>query len=213
MNRKKQFVRNVLDITLIILLVGFILIENRKWNRLREYQDAPIIIRHSKNIDLPDAVNEVDKALNYLPREIKEYYFGTGNEISLKTLEEYEGEKWSVAFCEFEGDTFVKMEVLITNEIENEYASIIHEFGHFLDNIMKSSATDEWLLICDEEMYKSLESIDNYFMTPTEFFAQEFVWNCLPDYEVGVTAKDYCPKAQQYISGEIKKFEKEYLFY
>lgn len=213
MDHNKMLKRNVLDLILISLLVFFILIENKKWDRLKEYQDAPIIIRHSKGINLDDAMSEVEAALNYLPREIKEYYFGTGNEISLKTLSEYGGEKWSVAFCEFEGDKFVKMEVLIADEVENEYVSIIHEFGHFFDNIMKSSGTEEWILICDEEMDSSLESIDEYFMTPAEFFAQEFAWNCLADLEIGVAAKERCPKAQQYISDEIDKFEREYLYY
>ena len=213
MDNKKQLGRNILDIILVTLLVVFILIEDKKWDRLEEYRDAPIIIRHSKDIDLEDAMNEVDTALNYLPREIKEYYFGIGNEISLKSLEEYGGEKWSVAFCEFEGDKFVKMEVLITEEVKNEHVSIIHEFGHFFDNIMGSSQAEEWLLICDEEMEYSLESIDDYFMTPEEFFAQEFAWHCMDNLEIGAAAREICPKAQQYIADEIEKFKNEYLYY
>ena len=213
MKRKKSRKRDIIDGLLLCALIGVLITENRKWDRLREYQDAPVIVRHSKGIDLDDAMGEVDVALSYLPREVKEYYFGTGNEINLKTINEYGGEKWSVAFCEFEGDKFVKMEVLITEEVENEYVSIIHEFGHFFDNIMKSSASEEWSIICEKEMQHSLESIDEYFMTPAEFFAQEFAWNCLSDLEIGAAAKERCPKAQRYISDEIRKFEREYLYY
>lgn len=210
---KKVNKRNVIDLVLVGLLLGVLVGENKRWKLLQEYKDAPVIIRHSKGIDISDGINEVDIALSYIPSELKEYYFGTGNEINLKTQEEYSGEKWSVAFCEFQGSKFVKMEVLITENFENEYLSIIHEFGHYFDSIMGSSASDEWLLICDEEMYNSLESIDSYYMTPTEFFAQEFAWNCLSNLEISVLAKEKCPKAQEYVSKQIDKFKREYLYY
>ena len=213
MGRKKINKRNAIDFVLVCLLAGVLVKENKKWEQLREYKDAPVIIRHSKGIDLSEGINEVDIALSYIPSELKEYFFGTGNEINLKTQEEYTGETWSVAFCEFQGEKFVKMEVMITEDVENEYLSIIHEFGHYFDSVMNSSGTEEWLLICDEEMQSSLESIDNYYMEPTEFFAQEFAWNCLSNLEISVLAKEKCPKAQQYITNEVEKFKNEYLYY
>lgn len=213
MGNKKINKRNVFDMVLIGLLLGILAKENKKWEVLREYKDAPVIIRHSKGIDLSEGINEVDIALSYIPSELKEYFFGTGNEINLKTKEEYNGEKWSIAFCEFQGEKFVKMEVLITDEVDNEYLSIIHEFGHYFDNIMSCSASEEWLLICEEEMQNSLESIDSYYMTPAEFFAQEFAWNCLSNLEISVLAKEKCPMAQQYITEQVEKFRKGYLYY
>lgn len=213
MGHKKMNKRNAVDVVLVGLLLGVLFNENKKWELLKEYKDAPVIIRHSKGIDISEGINEVDIALSYIPSELKEFYFGTGNEINLKTQEEYSGEAWSIAFCEFQGENFVKMEVMITDEVENEYLSIIHEFGHYFDNIMNASSSEEWLLICEEEMMTSLESIDDYYMTPVEFFAQEFAWNCLSNLEISVLAKEKCPKAQHYITEQIEKFKKDYLYY
>ncbi len=142
---------------------------NRKNQNIKEF------------VSLEQLEKEVNKIIDSVPKEIRNVVESENWKIIITNKRNLEKD-FNIDYQIFGITNFKEKEILVYAQKDPIKYSIVHEFGHIIDNYLNNiSSTNDWIDITEKYAKKAVNHTGNLFTSETrnEFFADCILTYCI----------------------------------